>query len=174
MTEPRTFLAVFEDIDPAADAIEKLHEMGVDDDHIHVISGIPVKRQILGRPGIWTSVPRLAMGGAMIGLIAALFLIFGIPALYPLHAGGQPLFPIPPFLIIAFEMIMLGLMGFTFVGLFLNSRFPAYEPMEYVPEISDGKIAILFSCPPGQQTQIRKSLRALGAEGVRPAEAQQL
>ena len=34
-----TLLAVFKDIDPAADAIEKLHEMGVSDENINVISG---------------------------------------------------------------------------------------------------------------------------------------
>ena len=35
-----TLLALFEDIDPTADAIEKLHEMGVTDDRINVISCI--------------------------------------------------------------------------------------------------------------------------------------
>ena len=29
MSDNTTLLAVFEDIDPAADAIEKLHEMGI-------------------------------------------------------------------------------------------------------------------------------------------------
>jgi len=169
-----SLLALFEDIDPAADAIERLHELGVDDDRINVISGIPFKEQILGRPPVWTNVPRLAMGGAMIGLIIGLFLIFGIPVLYPLHVGGQPLFPIPPVFIIGFEMIMLGLMVATFVGLFLDSRFPSYEPKAYVPEISDGKIAVLFSCQSGQQVRIEEDLRALGAEWVRPAEAQKL
>ncbi len=43
-------LAVFEDIEPAADAIEKLHELGVNDDEMNVISGIPVRPSILDRP----------------------------------------------------------------------------------------------------------------------------
>jgi hypothetical protein len=174
MAATSTFLALFEDIDPAANAIEHLHEMGIDDDHIDVISGIPFKEEILGRPKVWTNVPRLAMGGAMIGLIIGMFLIFGIPGLYPLHVGGQPLFPIPPFFIVGFEMTMLGLMGTTFIGLFLESRFPSYEPKEYVPEISDGKIAVLFSCQSAQQARIEKSLRSLGAEWIRPAEARKL
>ncbi len=79
MSETLTYLALFEDMDPAADAIEKLHEIGIDHDHIHVISGIPVKEEILGRPGVRTNVPRLAFGGAILGAILGVFLMFGIP-----------------------------------------------------------------------------------------------
>ena len=35
----------------------------------------------------------------------------------------------------------------TFLGVFLDSYFPNYRPLEYVPEISDGKIGIFFKCP---------------------------
>ena len=62
-----TLLALFEDIDPAAEAIDKLHEMGVTDDRLNVISGVPVTHQMLGRPHPWTNVSRLALGGAVIG-----------------------------------------------------------------------------------------------------------
>lgn len=58
-----TLLAVFEDLDPAASAIEKLHEMGVGDENINVISGVPVAHKILGRPHPWTNVSKLSMGG---------------------------------------------------------------------------------------------------------------
>jgi hypothetical protein len=174
MSDNLTLLALFEDIDPAADAIEKLQELGVDEDHVNVISGVPFKQKILGRPNVWTNVPRIAMGGAFIGLLLGLFLIWGIPALYPLHVGGQPLFPVPPLLIVGFEMIMLGLMLATFIGMFIDSRFPAYEPVEYVPEISDGKIAVLFSCSPDQQKDFEKAMTDSGAEWVKPAEARQL
>ena len=63
---------------------------------------------------------------------------------------------------------------FTFIGVFLESRFPSYRPMEYVPEISDGKFAILFLCPQDMQNQFTKAMTALGAEKVEVAEAQQL
>jgi Protein of unknown function (DUF3341). len=144
MAENVTLLALFADIDPTVKAIDKLREMGISDDQMDVISGIPFSHESLGRPKVSTIVPRLALGGAFIGLLAALFFIFGIPGLFPLHVGGQPVFPIPPFYIIGFEMIMLGLMGTAFIGLFIASRFPSYEPKVYVPEISDGKIALVF------------------------------
>jgi hypothetical protein len=167
-------LALFTDIDPAVKAIDKLHEMGIADNKMEIISGIPFSHEALGRPKVVTIIPRLALGGAMLGLIAALFFIFGIPALFPLHVGGQPVFPIPPFYIIGFEMIMLGLMGTAFIGLFVAGRFPSYEPKVYVPEISDGKIAVVFLCSDEMQSQFKDKLMSLGAEQVRPVEAKTL
>ena len=174
MAEPITLLALFTEIDPTVIAIDRLHEMGITDEKIEVVSGIPFNHDTLGRPKVPTFIPRLAMGGAMIGLVAALFLIFGIPGLYPLQVGGQPLFPVPPFFIVAFELTMLGLMGTAFVGLFLAGRFPSYEPKMYIPEISDGKIALVFPCPVEKQTQFEEAMRSLGAEQVRPVEAKTL
>jgi len=171
MAEPLTLLALFSEIETSVNAIDKLHEMGITDEKLDVISGIPFNNEVLGRPNLRTFIPRLAMGGAMIGLVAALFLIFGIPGLYPLTVGGQPMFPFPPFLIVGFELTMLGLMGTAFVGLLLAGRLPSYEPKVYVPEISDGKIALVFACPVERQDQFESALLSLGAEQVRPVEA---
>src|SRR5574339_375510 len=90
-----TLLAVFEDIDPAADAIEKLHEMGVADENINVISGVPVAHKILGRPHPHTNVSRLSLGGAIAGFCFGAFLNFGTPNLYAVHVGGQYITPFP-------------------------------------------------------------------------------
>jgi hypothetical protein len=174
MAENITLLALFEDIDPAANGIERLRDMGIKNDNMEIISGIPFSHHILGRPQISTSVPRLALGGAFVGMIIALFLIFGIPELFPLYVGGQPLFAFPPFYIVGFEMTMLGLMGTAFLGLFVAGRFPAYEKKEYIPEISDGKIAIIFSCPAPEQEKIINAMTDLGAVSVKPVEAKDL
>lgn len=174
MSEELTVLALFEDIDPAAEAIEKLRELGLNDNQINIISGIPFSNRILGRPKVKTNVSRIGMAGAILGLLGGIFLIYGIPYLYPLVVGGQAVFPIPPGFIITFEMTMLGLMGFAFIGVFFESRFPSYEPMDYVPEVSDGKIAIFFKCPEERQKEFEKEILALGAESVEPKEAQKL
>jgi hypothetical protein len=71
-------------------------------------------------------------------------------------------------------MTMLGLMGFAFLGLFVDSGFPSYTPKEYVPEISNGKIAVLFKCEGKDQKKFVDTLTKLGAESVKPAEARQL
>jgi hypothetical protein len=169
-----TLLALFEDIDPVAEAIDKLHEMGVTDDRLNVISGVPISHKMLGRPHQWTNVSRLALGGAVMGFFVGLFLNFGTPTLYGVHVGGQPLTPIPPGLIITFEMTMLFALLATFLGVFLDSYFPNYRPLEYVPEISDGKIGIFFKVPEEDQQTFTDTLSQMGAEAVRPAEAMQL
>jgi len=169
-----TLLALFEDIDPAADAIEKLHEMGVTDDEINVISGVPVTHKMLGRPHPWTNVSRLALGGAIAGFCFGAFLNYGTPLLYPVPVGGQYITPIPPGMILIFEMTMLFALLSTFLGVFLDSYFPNYRPLEYVPEISDGKIGIFFKYPLDEQEKFVDAMNQLGAESVRPTEAQQL
>ena len=174
MSETITLLAMFKDFEPASEGVEKLQELGLDDDQMNVISGIPIKNTILGRPAAITYVTRIGMFGALLGIGLGIFLIYGIPYLYPLLVGGQPLFPIPQGIIITFEMMMLGLMGFSFIGMFIDSGFPSYTPKEYMPEISDGKIAILFSCPNSDQDKFASALTKLGAESVSPVEAQQL
>lgn len=174
MSETTTYLAVFGDIEPAAEGIEKLHEMGIHDDQMNIISGIPIKAQILGRPRAWTNVARIAMGGAILGFFFGLFLLYGTAYMYPLEVGGQPIYPVPMGWIVTFEMTMLGLMVFAFLGLFVDSGFPSYTPKEYVPEISHGKIAVLFACPGGEEQEFIDTLTQSGAESVQPAEARHL
>ena len=174
MSDSTILLAVFEDIEPVTHAIDKLYELGVQDHEMNVISGIPFPGRALGRPSAVTSVSRIALFGALLGMCFGIFLIYGTPALYPLHVGGQPVFPVPMGIIITFEMTMLGLMSLAFIGMFVDSGFPSYTPKEYLPEISDGKIAILFSCPDNDQKKFQDALTKLGAESVHPAEARQL
>ena len=169
-----TMLALFSDIDPAANGIERLHEMGVTDDHINVISGVPINPRMLGRPHPWTNVSRLALGGAVGGFLFGLFLNWGTPNLYAVRVGGQALTPIPPGLILLFEMTMLFALLATFLGVFLESYFPNYRRMEYVPEISDGKIGVFFKVPQDDQQKITEALNEMGAESVQPIEARQL
>lgn len=170
MAEQLTLMALFSDIDPAVEAIDRLRSMGIKDDQTDIISGIPLSHEVMGRPKIATFIPKLALGGAVIGFVLALFLMFGTPFLFSLHVGGQPLYPIPPTYIVAFEMTMLGLMGTAFIGLFVAGRFPTYEPKFYVPEISDGKIAIVFRCSQADQAECEKTMKSLGSEQVKPVE----
>ena len=174
MAEPITLLAMFEDFEPASEGIEKLQELGVQDNDMNVISCIPIKNTILGRPPAITYVARIGMLGAISGMLLGLFFVYGTKDIYPLIVGGQPLFPVPQGIIITFEMIMLGLMSFSFIGMFVDSGFPSYTPKQYTPEISDGKIAVLFSCPSDEQEKYVEALKGVGAEKVDPVEARHL
>jgi hypothetical protein len=171
-----SLLAVFPDLMPAADAIDKLRALGLSDDQMNVISGIPVTEAMLGRPSQWTNVPRLAGGGAVLGFLSAAFLVFVSPYLYPvpIQVGSQAAIPGPPTFVVLFELTMLGILLSTFLGVFLDSYFPNYRPMEYVKEVSDGKIAVFFICPGESCEKFTKAMTALGAEKVEVAEVEQL
>jgi len=174
MTEQKSLLAVFSDLEPAADAIEQLRTLGVGDECMNVISGIPVTEAMLGRPSQWTNVPRLALGGSLIGLLTGIFLAFVSPNMYQIQVGGQGFVPGPPSVVVIFEMTMLGMLLSTFLGVFLDSTFPNYRPMHYVPEVSDGKIAILIECPQADEKKLTDALKKMGAESVQFTEAQHL
>lgn len=174
MSDKTMLLALFPDLDPAAQAVEKLRQLGVANDHVNIIAGIPVTEAMLGRPKQPSNVPRLALGGAFGGMIVGVLLAFVTPMSYPLNVGGQPTIPGPPSVVVIFEMTMLGMLISTFLGVFLDSRFPSYEPKEYVAEISDGKIAILIECQPDEEDEIEAAMTSLGAESVKHAEAQTL
>lgn len=174
MADNITLLAVFQDLEPAANAIDELRSLGLTDDQMNVISGVPVTEAMLGRPRQWTNVPRLALGGAIAGLAVAIFLAWGTPFLYSVSVGGQGFVPGPPTVVVIFEMTMLGMLLSTFLGVFLDSYFPNYRPMEYVKEVSDGKIAVFFLCSAENKDKFTKAMTALGAEKVKVAEAEPL
>jgi hypothetical protein len=171
MSEGTEHLALFREIDPASQAIEKLRQLGVDDKDMTIISGIPYSEKILGRPSTWTLVPHLAIAGFLVGLVIGLLLNLGTPLLYPLQVGGMPLLSIPTSLVLTFETSMLGLLTFTFLGVIWESAYPSFGPKVYRPEISDGWIGVVFSCPPEIHTQAHEALANLGAEWIHRTEA---
>ena len=173
MPQNITLLALFGDVEPAADGIARLKELGVEDGAMNVISGLPFPGRMLGRPGAITWVSRIALVGAALGAGFGLFLLYGTAFMYPLHVGGQPIYPIPMGFIATFETAMLGLMSFAFLGLFVDSGYPSYTPKHYVPEISDGKIAVFFACEAVEEKRIADALTKAGAESVRRAERRQ-
>lgn len=173
MTEKNLLLAIFEDIDPAAHAVDKLRALGIHDSHVTVISGTPITEAMLGRKPQWSNVTRFAMGGAFVGLCVGIFLAYGTPNLYPITVGGRWI-GVPPTIVVMFELTMLVMLISTFIGVFLDSRFPNYTPTEYVPEISDGRIALLIECPQDEEKNVETAMNELGAESVKRAQAEAL
>ncbi len=99
---------------------------------MNVISGIPVTEAMLGRPHQWTNVPRIALGGAILGFSGGAFLAFVSPYLYPypIQVSSQYPVPGPPTVVLLFELTMLGMLLSTFLGVFLDSFFPQLPPDE--------------------------------------------
>lgn len=166
MSNQSVHLAVFEEekLEEVTEAIEHLRALGVKDEDMSVISGIPYSDKILGRPMSWTRVPYIAAAGALVGFLGAIMLSFGTPFLYPIRVGGQPFYPIPTTIVVIFELTMLGLLISTFIGVFVETISPSFGPKGYHPSISDGHIGILFTCPGCADESMHARLTALGAE----------
>jgi hypothetical protein len=173
MTEKKIQQVIFDDIDLAVEAIEKLREIGIPDEEMDVISGLPYSHHILGRPYLKNKIPMFAIVGFLVGAVISLVLNFGTPILYPVYVGGMPLLSIPPTIVLTFEISMLGLMIFSFFGVIWECSFPRLKPVEYSTKVSDGNIALLFKCPEDIQKQAEDMLLLLGAESVEPAEVMQ-
>jgi hypothetical protein len=170
MSDYPAHLALFDDIDPASSAIVKLREIGIYEKDMDVISGLPYSHKILGRPEKRTYVPLVGVFGALIGLGAGATLNFGVPLLYPMSVGGKPLLPIPPGLLIMFETTMLGLLVFSFIGVMIENGFPFFRKKPYHADVANGKIALVFHCPPKLETAAYEAMKQAGAEKVSLAE----
>jgi mono/diheme cytochrome c family protein len=160
-------LGLFNNVDSAAEAIEKLHKQGVSDDNMTVISGIPYKPAALGRPHFHSRVSLISLGGAVLGLLGAAVLSIGLFLLYPLSVGGQPLVPIPPSLIVFFEVSMLGTMWAAFFGLLLLNGLPAFKQEPYDARITAGYIGVQVAGSNQQANLFEKMLVDAGAVEVK-------
>ncbi len=174
MTEDNVHLALFKDIDPAAQALDLLRELGVREEDMTIISGQPYSDKMLGRPPQKTYLPVFAIVGFIGGFILSLLFNWGTPFLYSVYVGGLPLYPIPSTIVLTFEMSMLGLLISTFLGIIWECALPAYGPREYRTEISDGQIAVVFNCPPEIHERAHEALGGLGAEWVHRTEAKRI
>jgi hypothetical protein len=171
MSEETTHLAMFDEIDQAAKALDALRDLGIQDRDMSIISGVPYSDRMLGRPMSWSMVPKLAVAGFVLGLVLGILMNIVTPLQYPIIVGGMPLVSIPTSIVLTFETSMLGLLAFTFLGVIWESAFPSFGPKEYRSEISDGQIAVVFTCPPEIHTRAHDSLAALGANWVHRTEA---
>ncbi len=160
-------LGLFHEATPTAETIDRLHRLGVSDDRITVMSGMPYRAEMLGRPRPKRRVGLIALIGAGLGLFTGLFLTVGIFLLYPLVQGGQPLAPIPPTLIVLFEMTMLGTMWAAFIGLLGENRFPIFRSQIYDPRITEGHIGVTVIVDETLAEQVKKILNEHGAHHLR-------
>jgi mono/diheme cytochrome c family protein len=164
-------LGTFYEATPTAETLDQLRELGVPDEKITVISGVPYRAEMFRRPRPRVRLGRVALLGALLGVVTGLFLTAGIFLLYPLNVGGQPLVPIPVSLIVLFEAAMLGTMWATFFGFVLGNRFPILKAQTYDPRITEGQIGVLAEVDEALAGDVESVLTANGAQYVDRQEA---
>jgi hypothetical protein len=105
--------------------------------------------------------------GGITGVLTGFALTIGTSLTWSHVAGGKPIISLPPYIIIAFElMILFG--ALSGVGsFFIFNRFPRLESLSgYSPRFSDDRFGVLVNCAPGEGTRVEMLLKDSGAEEV--------
>lgn len=168
----RSVLGLYHEATSTADTLDRLRELGVPEEAITVMSGVPYTPEMLGRRSVYERLVPIALIGAVGGFLAAIFLTVVTPHLYEIPVGGQPLVPGPPTIIIVFEFTMLGTLLATFGGLLAEIAFPAVGRHEYDIRVTEGHIAVLAVVDEALVEQVQGALEETGAHHLKIAEAE--
>ncbi len=159
-------LGVFNGPDAALAAAGKLKGEGFAS--LDLMSPIPLGgvEETLGKKK--SVIKRFTFFGAIFGGLSGFALAAGTAVLYLHPTGGRPIITVPPFLIIAYEMAILGGILATVIGFLISTRLPAIRERVYAPETAVDKFAVTVACDNDEQLQRATAiLRESGAEDVR-------
>ncbi len=159
-------MGVFYFVDDAADAVRTLRQAG--HHNLSVISPIPhheIEQALDQGPSL---VRWLTFVGGVLGFTGGLSLCIYSVLSYPLVVGGKELISLPPFMIPAYEsMILLG--GLTnLLGMLALGRLPQVKlRAPYDPRFSEDRIGIWVPCGGEQAMRVEQMLRGHQAEEVK-------
>ncbi len=158
MTESMTLMALFHESTDTAEVIDKLHNLGIPDDKIVVITGVPYPEGALGRHREWLTLPYIVLAGAIAGILFGLFLAVITPHLYRLDVGGHPPVGFPPAAVIIFVFTMMATIISTFLGVLWEMNFPRFGPAPYHKLITDGHLALILDVPMSLEDDVMQTL----------------
>ena len=159
-------MGVFYFVDDAAEAVRALRQAG--HHNLSVISPVPhheIEQALDQAPSL---VRWLTFVGGVLGFTGGLSLCIYSVLSYPLVVGGKELVSLPPFMIPAYEsMILLG--GLTnLLGMLALGRLPQVKlRAPYDPRFSEDRIGIWVPCGGEQAMRVEEMLRGHQAEEVK-------
>jgi hypothetical protein len=105
--------------------------------------------------------------GGISGAISAFALTIGTSLEWNLVAGGKPIASLPPYIIIAFEMMVL-FGGISALGSWvLLSNLPSFEPLGgYRERFSSDEFGLVVRCAEDEAPRLESMLREAGAQEV--------
>lgn len=166
MSDETILIGLFDDATSVGEALDELHELGIPDNKMVVISGVPYPEGALGRHREWLALPYIVMAGAVGGFIVGLFLAVITPHLYRLDVGGHPTVGAAPAAVIIFVFTMMATIVSTFLGVLWEMNFPRFRPAPYHHLVTDGNLALLMEFSVSLEAQVRQILDAHHAHHV--------
>lgn len=166
MDDTKTLMALFHEGTDTAEAIDELHTLGIPDDNVVVVTGVPYPPGALGRKLEWLTLPYIVLAGAAAGMLFGLFLAVITPHLYRLDVGGHPPVSFPPTAVIIFVFTMMATIVSTFLGVLWEMNFPRFGLAPYHKLVTDGHLAVLLEFPVALETQVRQALESHHAHHI--------
>ena len=141
----QSILGLFQQPEPAADAMDGLKEAGFELGTFDVLTGTPYPEGAFGEYVPQHRLFRYPAFGAIIGFTLSVFLTSVTQLAYPMVTGGKPILSIFAMLIIMYEMTMLAGVIATVVGIVIESRLPNMKPGIYDTRITEGWIGVVVT-----------------------------
>jgi hypothetical protein len=164
-----TVLGLFEEIDGAAGALNRLRgEGGAASENLMVLSSVPFPEGVLEADRSPIRLPLITIIFALVGIVAGIALAGGSAELYLIGVGGKPISPAPPIAIIAYETMMLFALSAAFFAALFEMRLPSWRAKVYDSRISEGLIGIAAHCVDEEEaSRAERFCREAGATDVK-------
>jgi hypothetical protein len=172
-----TVLGVFAHVDTTVRALEELRARGYHD--LSVYTPLPVHEieEVLERDRPVSRVRLFTLIGGLTGIASAFLLTIWSSLVWGLVTGGKYLQPaggsiigasLPPFFIIAFELMVLFAGLATVIGMVVLGRLPRLSQSRgYDPRFSNDRFGVAVHCAPERAATVHELLRTSGAEEVK-------
>ena len=162
-------LGVFEYLDDAMDAVQKLKGQGfavqaMTPTYYHELEEVVDAKPSASR---WVT-----LAGALLGCAGGFALCIWTSLDWPIITGGKEIVSLPPFVIIGFECTILIGSLFNLAGMLLFTGLPKFVEQEgYDRRFSEDRIGLWVAAGPDKARQAADVMKSAGAEEARVAGA---
>jgi hypothetical protein len=173
-----TVVGVFAHVDTTVRALEELRAKGYHD--LTVYTPVPIHEieDVLERDRPVSRVRLFTLVGGLTGIVSAFLLAIWSSVVWGLVTGGKYLevgagglvgSSLPPFFIIAFELMVLFGGVATLIGMVALGRLPRLKPSPaFDARFTNDRFGVAVHCAPERSASVREILRGAGAEEVAP------
>jgi hypothetical protein len=159
MSELVNVIATFAEEEESARAIEELRHSGIG--AVRTFAPFPSEKiqEALALPK--SPIRAWVLTGGIMGALSGFALTIGLSLAWPHYVGGKPIVSIPPFVIIAFELMIL------FGALSGVAGFPRFDPSPgYSKRFGTDRFGVVVHCAAANSARAEAMLRQAGAEQV--------
>jgi hypothetical protein len=155
------------------DAVERARKHGFT--RVEAFSPFPVEGLAEALGFQENKVAPIMLSGAVLGAAAGFLMQVGVNLDFALNIGGRPVIATPAFVLITFEMTVLGAVGALILSLFLLNRLPRlHHPLFEIEAFHFATsdkffMAILADDPDFDRAKVRRFLNSLDPVGVEAA-----